>query len=80
MYYRVIPEWVYQLDTTEKRIAFLEFFGRDDLVSKLKTEGYLYLDELLNADKPKWIKDWNPDMVKLEDVVNFINFDSKEGV
>ena len=78
MYYNVIPEWVYQLDTTEKLIAFLKFFGRDDLVSKLKTEGYLYLNELLNADKPKWIKDWNLDMVKLEDVVDFINFDSKD--
>lgn len=72
----VLPEWVYQLDTTEKLIAFLEFFGRDDLVSKLKTEGYLYLDELLNADKPQWVKDWSsPDMVKFED---FIDFDNKE--
>lgn len=78
MYYHVLPKWVYQLDTTEKLIAFLDFFGRDDLVSKLKTEGYLYLDELLNADKPKWIKDWNPDMAKLEDVVDFINFDIGE--
>lgn len=78
MYYNVIPEWVYQLDTTEKLITFLKFFGRDDLVSKLKTEGYLYLNELLNADKPKWIKDWNPDMVKLEDVIDFINFYSKD--
>lgn len=78
MYYRVLPEWVYQLDTTEKLIAFLEFFGRDDLVSKLKTNGYLYLDQLLNADKPQWIKDWSHDMVKLEDAVDFINFDIGE--
>lgn len=78
MCYHVLPKWVYQLDTTEKLIAYLEFFGRDDLVSKLKTKGYLYLDELLNAGKPQWIKDWNPDMVKLEDVVDFINFDIGE--
>ena len=56
----------------------MEFFGRDDLVSKLKTDGYLYLDELLNADKPKWIKDWNSDMVKIEDVIDFMDFSIKE--
>lgn len=79
MCYHVLPEWVYQLDTTEKLIAFLEFFGRDDLVNKLKTEGRLYLDELLNTDKPQWVKDWSPDMVKFEDIVDFIDFDIGEG-
>lgn len=28
MYYHVIPEWIYQLDTTEKLIAFLNFFWK----------------------------------------------------
>lgn len=79
MYYHVLPEWVYQLDTTEKLITFLEFFGRDDLVIKFKTKGYLYADELLNAGKPKWVKDWSCDMVKLEDVVDFIDFGIGEG-
>lgn len=78
MYYHALPEWIYRLDTTEKLIAYLKFVGRDDLVSKLKTTGYLYANELLNADKPQWIKDWNYDMVKLEDAVDFINFDIRE--
>ncbi len=75
MYYRRLPEWIYQLDTTEKLIAYLKFCGREDLINKFKTEGCLYLDELLNAFEPEqWIEDWNYDSVNLRDNVNFIDF------
>lgn len=78
MCYHVLPEWVYQLDTNEKLIEFLKFVGRDDLISKFKTEGYLYANELINADEPRWVENWNPDMVKFEDIVDFIDFDIGE--
>lgn len=75
MYYRRLPDWIYHLDTTEKLIAYLEFCGREDLINKFKTEGRLYLYELLNAFEPEqWIEDWNYDSVNLRDNVNFIDF------
>lgn len=78
MYYHALPEWVYQLDTNEKLIEFLKIVGRDDLISKFKTEGYLYANELINADKPRWVENWNIDMVKTEDTIDFMDFGIKE--
>ena len=78
MYCHAVPEWFYQLDTNEKLIAFLKFIGREDLVTKFETYGYLYASELLNADEPQWVEDWNTNMVKSDNVIDFINFDAKE--
>ena len=77
MYYE-LPEWIYQLNTNEKLIAFLKFIGRDDLITKFETEGYLYASELLNTDEPQLVEGWNIDMVKTEDTIDFINFGSRD--
>ena len=78
MYYHVIPEWIYQLDTNEKLIAFLKFIGKDDLITKFKTDGYLYVGELLNTNEPRLVESWNIDMAKTEDAIDFMDFGIKE--
>ena len=45
----MIPIWCKELDSDEKLIAFLRFIGREDLVVKFKTEGILYLSEVLEV-------------------------------
>ena len=45
----MIPTWRKELDSDEKLIAFLRFIGREDLVVKFKTEGILYLSEVLEV-------------------------------
>ena len=44
-----MPTWCKELDSEEKLIAFLRFIGREDLVVKFKTEGILYLSEVLGV-------------------------------
>jgi hypothetical protein len=45
----VMPLWVKQLDTVEKLNAFLRFIRREDLITKLDTQGFLCLSDLLEA-------------------------------
>ena len=45
----MMPTWYKELDSDEKLIAFLRFIGREDLVVKFKTEGFLYLSEVLDV-------------------------------
>ena len=45
----MIPIWCKELDSDEKLIAFLRFIGREDLVIKFETEGFLYLSEVLEV-------------------------------
>ena len=44
-----MPTWCKELDSEEKLIAFLRFIGREDLVVKFETEGFLYLSEVLEV-------------------------------
>ena len=44
-----MPTWCKELDSEEKLIAFLRFIGREDLVIKFETEGFLYLSEVLEV-------------------------------
>ena len=44
-----MPTWCKELDSEEKLIAFLRFTGREDLVIKFETEGFLYLSEVLEV-------------------------------
>ena len=44
-----MPTWRKELDSEEKLIAFLRFTGREDLVIKFETEGFLYLSEVLEV-------------------------------
>ena len=45
----MMPIWCKELDSDEKLIAFLRFIGREDLVIKFETEGFLYLSEVLEV-------------------------------
>ena len=45
----MMPTWWKQPDNDEKLIAFLRFIGREDLVVKFKTEGIIYLSEVLEV-------------------------------
>ena len=45
----MMPTWYKELDSDEKLIAFLRFIGREDLVVKFKTEGFLYISEVLEV-------------------------------
>ena len=45
----MLPTWYKELDSDEKLIAFLRFIGREDLVIKFETEGFLYLSEVLEV-------------------------------
>ena len=49
-----IPTWCKELDSDEKLIAFLRFIGREDLVIKFKTQGILYLSEVLEVPFDDW--------------------------
>ena len=45
----MMPTWYKELDSDEKLIAFLRFIGREDLVTKFETEGFLYISEVLEV-------------------------------
>ena len=45
----MMPTWYKELDSDKKLIAFLRFIGREDLVVKFKTEGFLYISEVLEV-------------------------------
>ena len=49
MFMFAMPTWCKELDSEEKLIAFLRFTGREDLVIKFETEGFLYLSEVLEV-------------------------------
>ena len=50
----MMPTWCKELDSDEKLIAFLRFIGREDLVVKFRTEGILYLSEVLEVPIDDW--------------------------
>lgn len=65
----MIPTWVKQLDTTDKLITYLMFIGREDLIAKFETQGYLQLGEIFETPIGKlvgWLYDCESD--------NFIDF------
>lgn len=65
-----IPTWVTRIDTTEKLIVYLKFIGREDLVTKFETQGYLHLCEIINIPiNCGWLYD-----CKSDDVIDFIDF------
>lgn len=71
-----IPVWLKQLDSSEKLIAFLKFVGREDLVMKFETQGFLYASEILEAPRQN-TADWSYDS-EPDDYIDFIDF-GKEG-
>lgn len=65
-----IPTWIKQIDTAEKLIVFLRFIGREDLVAKFETQGYLHLGEIIKTHIDcGWLYD-----CKSDDFIDFIDF------
>ena len=63
----MMPTWYKELDSDEKLIAFLRFIGREDLVIKFETEGFLYISEVLEVPIAD---DWSS-ICKSDDRIDF---------
>lgn len=71
----MIPTWIYQRGNVEKVIAYLRFVGREDLIVKFETQGFLYLSEIFETPiDGNWSRD-----CKSDDYVDFLDFGREEG-
>lgn len=69
----IAPEWFRRLGTYEAMIAYLKLTGREDLLSKLETEGFLYVNEVFETPHAA---DWSYEF-KSEDWIDFDNLQKR---